>query len=663
MASQIVVEMDANEARLWSAFQKVASGTVEMETGMKKVSRATNEAAKEQRELERSAKRVLDSIATPQERFNQRLQELGRLYSANKLTVEQFRTALTKVRTEYDALTATVADNSKEQAELERAAKKVIDSIATPQDRYNQKVAELNRLYGAGKLTVEQFRTAMTKVRGEYELLNTTVDANAAKIQQSADAGIRAFGPQIVSQVRGLIGALGITGGLAGALQLINKEYDAIKERQAASARESMTVADAEINALRNLGPTTAAERDEFLTAIQQMSRETGVSRKDLYLRAASALSAKGALPTETALQAVELSAQLVPEDAEEGEAVAGSMLDIMKLTGSKDPNAALGLLARVGEQSRIKSTGYLAKNVAPGLVTDILRGDKPEEAAALFSTISQAIVDTTGEKSRVIMSKLADQLEEALPEEKTGLKSTRERIEAIQKDPKLQKRLIPELKLGATGGGPLEVLLKGEGQTTETYRQFLADATTMEENAEYITNQIDLIRGTELQRTAQFGRTVKTAAEELAVADQPGARIGLVREQFVPLLKQVGMGDMATKLEELSVRASGDELEDFMESLADQERRLRMRGGEAWRRQEVERVGEEKVLARERTREAQADILQALREMYEQINASDPKMDENNDLLKEISTKLDGNRQPRPMPAASASANAANRE
>ena len=116
---QIVVEMDANEAKLWSAYQRIIQGETQMEAGMKKVSRATNEAAKEQRDLERSAKRVLDSIATPQEKFNQKLQELGRLFTASKLTAEQFRAAVTKVRTEYDALNRVVDTQSQT---LEKAA-------------------------------------------------------------------------------------------------------------------------------------------------------------------------------------------------------------------------------------------------------------------------------------------------------------------------------------------------------------------------------------------------------------------------------------------------------------------------------------------------------------------------------------------------------------
>ncbi|MDD8027906.1 MAG: hypothetical protein PHI34_15510, partial [Acidobacteriota bacterium] len=311
--------MDANEAKLWSAYQRIVQGEVQMETGMKKVSRATSEAAKEQRELERSAKRVLDSISTPQEKFNQKLQELGRLFAASKLTVEQFRTAVTKVRAEYDAL-------------------------------------------------------------------NSAADAQSRTLDKAAQAGTRAFGPQMLTAVRGLLGALGLGTGLAGALQLINAEYDALKERQATAARESMSVADAQIKALRNLSPKSAAERDEFVANIQALALETGVPMKDLYLRAGSAMSARGALSKEAALAAVGASARLVPEDMAEGEVIAGAALDLMKITGTTNAEAAVGFLMETVERARITKTGRVAKNVVQPMIASMIRGDQASEAAALFA-------------------------------------------------------------------------------------------------------------------------------------------------------------------------------------------------------------------------------------------------------------------------------------
>ena len=591
---QIVVEMDANEAKLWSAYQRIIQGETQMEAGMKKVSRATNEAAKEQRDLERSAKRVLDSIATPQEKFNQKLQELGRLFTASKLTAEQFRAAVTKVRTEYDAL-------------------------------------------------------------------NRVVDTQSQTLEKAAQAGTRAFGPQMLASVRGLLGALGIGTGLAGALQLVNNEYDALKERQALAARESMSVADAQIKALRNLSPKSAAERDEFIANIQALAMETGVPTKDLYLRAGSAMSARGALSKEAALAAVGASARLVPEDMGEGEIVAGAALDLMKVTGATNAEAAIGFLMETVERSRITKTGQVAKNVVQPMIASMIRGDQASEAAALFAAITTGSGDVKGEMSGTAMATLAQQLAETFPE----LGSTRARIEAIQRSPQMQKRIIPELKGESKTRGVMEQLLRGEGGVSAAYSQYLETMPDIEGSEETFRRLAGMVAGTELQKTARFARQIQATTEGLAVADQTGARIGAIREQFVPLLKQTGMGDLATKLEGLGVRASGDELSGFMASLAEQEGRLRMRGGGAWRRSERERIGEEAFAARERTREAQAEVLSALRDVYERLAAPDPQMDQQTALLSKIAdntARAAGDRRPQ-VPVASSSANSVNRE
>ena len=271
---QIVVEMDADEAKMWQKFKRIEQAEGGVEAALKAIGRAGKAAA---------------------------------------------------------------AD----QAVLERAAVRVLKSIETPQERHNQKIAELNRLYGANKLTVDQFRRALTQVREEYARATTATEENTGALENAADAGSRAFGSAMLSRVKGLLAALGLGGGLAGVLGLVNREYDAIVEKQAESARQSMTAADAQIKFLRNLQPETAAERDKAIADVEALAMETGVSAKDLYLRAGSAMSARGALSKEAAYKAVEASARLVPEDMGEGEEVAGAALDLMKVTGGQDAEGA----------------------------------------------------------------------------------------------------------------------------------------------------------------------------------------------------------------------------------------------------------------------------------------------------------------------------------
>jgi hypothetical protein len=58
---------------------------------------------------------------------------------------------------------------SKDQEEMGRAAQRVMREIETPQERYNAKLAELNKLLEAGKLTQDQFGRAAKQAGDELE--------------------------------------------------------------------------------------------------------------------------------------------------------------------------------------------------------------------------------------------------------------------------------------------------------------------------------------------------------------------------------------------------------------------------------------------------------------------------------------------------------------
>jgi len=548
---QIVVEMDADEAKMWQKFKRIENAEGSVEAALKAIGRAAKQAASDQTDLQRAAVRTLKAIETPQE-------------------------------------------------------------------RHNRKIEELNRLYGANKLSVDQFRRALTQVRDEYAKVTDVAQENTGALDEAANAGNRAFGSAMFSQVKGLLGALGLGGGLAGVLAMVNKEYAALIERQAESARQSMTVADAQIKFLRNLQPESEAERNQAIADIEALAMETGVSVKDLYLRGGSAMSARGALSKEAAMKAVAASARLVPEDMGEGEEVAGAALDLMKVTGSDDAKGAAGFLMEVAKRARLTKTGAVARNLVQPLIASMLRGDTEQEAAALFAAITTGAGDPRGEMSGTSMATLAQQLAEELPD----LASTRARIEAVQKSPELQAKILPDLKGEAKTKGVMEQLLTGEGGVSQAYQEYLATMPGVEESAESYRKLVGMIEGTEIQRTARFGRMLDATMEQLATADQRGARIGLIREKFAPLLRQTGMGALATDLEGLSVRASGDDLADFLRSLEEQERTLRGQGGgETWLRNEARKRGGgvaadefvSQVAERQATRNRQADVVRSV--------------------------------------------------
>ncbi len=288
---------------------------------------------------------------------------------------------------------------AREEAELGRQAKQVLQDIATPQDRYNAQLERLNNLLAHNKLTDGQYASAVDKVKKEYE--------------KAGASGMEAFGPKAVSMVGTLAGALGIGLGLAGVLQKVKEEFDAVKQSRDRALNATMNVAEAEANFIRNIGPE---ERDEGLKRIQDLSKKTGVSEKDLYIRTSEALSARGDMPLSAVFDSVEVSTRLA-RNADEGKAIASAGLDIAKFTGAT-PEQSIGYLMKIGETAHVSSTEKIAENLAPAMRAAMATGASLPAAGAGWSAFTQGINDSEGRVSSNAFINFATQLEKYLPAE-----------------------------------------------------------------------------------------------------------------------------------------------------------------------------------------------------------------------------------------------------
>ena len=127
---QIVIEMDSNEAKLWAGFQRIMRGEEGIEKGMGKVAGETRKAAAEQAALERAAKRTIDSVLTPQERYNQKIAELNTLYSKSLLNVNQFRSALSQLDAQYNTTQGAAEKTHGSMANIGQAGEKTFGAAA-----------------------------------------------------------------------------------------------------------------------------------------------------------------------------------------------------------------------------------------------------------------------------------------------------------------------------------------------------------------------------------------------------------------------------------------------------------------------------------------------------------------------------------------------------
>ena len=141
------------------------------------------------------------------------------------------QSALKKLQDEHAKLKAKLVDMaqtskrvSKEDQNLARATKKIKDQATTAQDRYNQRVKTASTLLEQQKITQREYVSEVGRAKTELD---------AAGL-----AGQDAFGAKALGMVKSLAVALGLGGGVAGMIGLINKGY----EVWLTNARETATV-------------------------------------------------------------------------------------------------------------------------------------------------------------------------------------------------------------------------------------------------------------------------------------------------------------------------------------------------------------------------------------------------------------------------------------
>lgn len=601
--------------------------------------------------------RLLDRTSKEEERAARK-----RVADQNRATIAILRDREREGR-EKERITqrgAREADRAtkKREADEKRAADKIIRErkrVLTFVDRHAAKLRELKTLLDNGTISQGLYTQAVRKSKEQMQL--------------AATAGQRAFGRQMLSGLTSITSALGITGGLAGGVMLLRKEYQKLIDVQRRAKEVSMTTADAEAQALINLGATTAAQRDAYLSRVQQMSKDTGLTTRGLHLAMSSALSARGELPESAAFEAVRASARIAPHSQQAMTTLAGAALDIKNIGGAGvTAEAGLGYLVNLQALSRMTQLENVAQHGMPAIQAGVSRGATLPESAALYAAITQGMKEWSGRRSATGMITFTERLQKDLPQlAQQRLTDVKEKIALGQESPKfLQQELrvsraqltaaefeagrpltpqeqarqaklsptqrqrrkeerqldlmerrrdvtdrqaelrtlteakgrLPELErllpglerqlATATGGtfgerlslvqttpglrekfmerpfqkksqASMEQLVMGGG-VARTYAQFLERLPGVEETAPMFRKRVAVQRGSELQQTANFVRSIKATGERIAILDQPSARIGAIYDEYKPIMEAIGAGRTSTQFQAMMARRGGPE-------------------------------------------------------------------------------------------------------
>lgn len=410
---------------------------------------------------------------------SQYFQEFAKLAVAN----EKYKKQLRDLQGETKKLT-------KEQQALAREAKKAFEDARSPQERYRQKMEQLNRLVKKGTIDQRHYQAAVAKTNREY--------------RAAGQAGQRAFGPQALGQLKSMaLGYVGVSQGISAVVGLLRQEKQLRDE-----------IADQQVTSAASIGKLAQLKRP--LPELKQGAFELGRAGGARDLREAGNIMFE--IESANLFGQQKQLAQLY-DIAGEGEMarVIGSMGKIRAGFQGGDPTgnvmqlmskglAAAGPVTGVGVADILQATGKVAGTAKQQDLTD-------EEAMAAISVMSQVY---SPDEAKTAVERMLQNIAIKRPELKG--KSFAETLSTIQAE-KLSAKESSKL-FGVRGLRATQRLAEGGGVKMFTSRlqaieQAQRDLSVMAEIQE--TRDDPGVSAVRTRRIAEFDREV--AGQNMASA------------------------------------------------------------------------------------------------------------------------------------------------
>ena len=164
---------DAGAVRAWLA----ARDSVEAyEKSLAEISTTEKKNTQGAAEYERMASRVFESTRTPLERYNKELDKLGDLFQSGLIDAQTYNRAVAEQKRVFEATDDSIRSVREEQERLrleqerlQQTARRVVESVLTPQQRYNRTVRELDGLLQKTAITQETYNRAVAKAKKEHD--------------------------------------------------------------------------------------------------------------------------------------------------------------------------------------------------------------------------------------------------------------------------------------------------------------------------------------------------------------------------------------------------------------------------------------------------------------------------------------------------------------
>ncbi len=361
-----------------------------------------------------------------------------------------------------------------------------------------------------------------------------------------------------VSRIAGWAAGLG---SVLGALKLITAELQQHLQLQEKSAATQMTVHATRQDVIRNMPGASKQQIAAVLASTTKLAKETNVKEQYINAAMASALSASSG-NVSASQSAVRQAALFLGDRPEAIGDFAGSLLDISKVTGTKDARINQGLLSYVGGLSRVTDPRKQAMYIPRAMINQMAYGSTAEGAAALYAAISTASGDIMGATSATGSVAVAEQLRDyrarGVKKDVWAGMTTSERIQHLQDAPIDAKRFMESASFEKTVAGAVEQMLADPlSEAATTYRSNLT-AIPNQKRLGAIADMAIANRSIDpLAATAEMARAYETATEASYSGNIIDAQGHVHRQGLVEFMRSHGKGALSEKFMQAKFEAS----------------------------------------------------------------------------------------------------------
>jgi hypothetical protein len=490
----------------------------------KEADRAALESAKivraEQDKLAASAAKIAEAVQTPLQRYKKGLSELVDHLRAGRLTSDQYRAASDNLKKAYQdqaGITDKVAAAERLKNEEMREAKRIIDQMMTPQQRYEKSVAKLTDLHQKGRLSLDQYNTA---VKAEKDALDKT-SQSGDKVAGSLDG----LGTRISSAAAGFAS-------MGTVITFLKTEYDGLLQRQGKSADANISLAAEQEALLMNLGD---ADAGAVTGQIRELSKQSGI--KEQYLTAAvnESMAARADLSVEDVMAGVSAAAQVRKFAPTELAGLGSAAIDTRKQTGL-GTEESLGFLMQLQAQSRTKNLKGLAENFTPAVGAVMNFGADRQTAGGILAALSHGMGDTTGAQTRTSAIQFAKQLRSF-----SGGKPVDQAIADLQANPEQRAAFLKASSFEAAALPAIESLLSGGTQAG----QYRTARTALQANPRAAFESAISARDLPAMNLAAQDQALGNMADQQRLNDTAGAASSIARTRLQEIRAQAGRNGM----------------------------------------------------------------------------------------------------------------------